>query len=366
MNRLPSPPLVFGLGLLALAACGENDLPTQPPTEPTAAPVLATFAANSWTARAAYPLDTVPGVTAVGPGGQAGVVNNSAGQPIVYMIGDRDDEDCCEVPIGRYNVATNVWSFAPRQQPVGVLVYGTNGVANIGGKLFFSGGYDKGGSVVEITFRTTVYDPVANTLTERASLPKASADGISAVINDQLYVLPGTCSTEWVGSQYCDTESYRRLFRYNPATDHWVSKKLAPHYHKNGAGGAISGKFYVVGGEERYTRAPVTTLDVYDPATETWKTLAPVPVGGTMTGAVLRNKLFVLVSSSANGQVTNHVYAYDPTTNHWNAKASPKWGHAALVLVRLPDGPHLVAVGGAHFDASVDAYVSNDTELYTP
>jgi N-acetylneuraminic acid mutarotase len=364
MLRPPSPHLVVGLGLLALVACGEDDTPMQPTTE--SAPAAATFAftSNSWTLRAPYPLKPMAGAYPRGPLNMgAGVVNNSAGQPIVYTIGASDDEDCCYIPIGRYNVATNAWSLDPLQFG-GLLVYNTNGVVNIGGKLYFSGGYDKAGSVVEITFRTTVYDPVTSTLTDKAQLPKASADGISALVNGQLYVLPGTCSYDWVGSQYCDTNPFRRLFKYNPATNRWVTKTLAPHYHKNGAGGAINGKFYVVGGEETYTRTPITALDVYDPATGTWKTLPPVPVGGRMFGAVMRNKLFVLVSNSVNGHAVNHLYAYDPATNRWNAKVGPKWWHEALVQVRLADGPHLVAVGGVH--DSLGVAVANATEVYTP
>ena len=358
MLRPPSPHLVVGLGLLALVACGEVDTPLQPTTESAPAGATLAFTSNSWTRRAAYPLDTVPGSFPRGPIDLgAGVVNNSAGQPIVYTIGASDDENCCHIPIGRYNVATDTWSF-DRLQDGGVLVYNTNGVTNIGDKLFFPGGYDKTGSYLEITQETRLYDPVAHTVTPKAFMPKGTADGVSALIGGLLYVLPGTCSIE----DWCEEEPFRRLFRYNPATDHWVSKKLAPHFHKKGAGGAINGKFYVVGGEETFSRAPITALDVYDPATETWKTLAPVPIGGRMAGAVMRNKLFVLVSTSTG----NHLYAYDPATNHWNAKAGPKWGHEALVLVRLADGPHLVAVGGAHFDVALNAFVSNDTELYTP
>ena len=365
MLRPPSLHLVLGLGLLALAACGESDTPTQPPTESApAAPSLA-LASNTWTARAPYPLDPVPGVFPAGPLGLgAAVVNNSAGQPIVYTIGATDEEDCCEIPIGRYNVATDAWSLV-EQEPVGVFVYNTNGVANIGGKLFFSGGYDKGGSFLEITWKTMVYDPVANTLAPKADLPKASADGISAVIDGLLYVLPGTCSNDEVGGIFCASHPFRRLFRYNPATDHWVTKKLAPHYHKNGAGGAIGGKFYVAGGVDSL-RDPIKGLDVYDPATESWKTLAPLPIGGRAIGAVMQGKLFVVVQPrDASGHITGiHAYAYNPATNRWNAKAAPQWPHEAVVLARLGDGPHLVAVGGIHDSLGVS--VANDTELYTP
>ena len=40
----------------------------------------------------------------------------------------------------------------------------------------------------------------------------------------------------------------------------------------------INGKFYVAGGNG------TNTLDRYDPATDTWQTLAPLPVGGSRAG----------------------------------------------------------------------------------
>ena len=356
MRRQSSLPLVLGLGLLALAACGESDSPTQPTTEST--PVsqpLAALTSNTWTLKAPYP--AVVGAKRL----SAGVVNNASGQPIVYTFGAVDDEDCCAIPIARYNVATDAWSI-PSREP-GVFVYETNGVGQIGGKLYYTGGWDKSGSERELTAATMVYNPASNTLTRKADMPKATADGISAVIDNLLYVLPGICSIEFVGGVFCDSPFYRRLLRYNPASDHWVSKRLAPHFHRNGAGGAIAGKFYVAGGLDTLG-APVRALDVYDPPTDTWKTLAPLPTGGKIQGAVIQGKLLVIISSFANGQVTNHAYLYNPATNRWNAKAAPKWNHDAVVLVRLNDKPYLLAIGGTHTSGGVE--VVNDSELYTP
>jgi N-acetylneuraminic acid mutarotase len=357
MLRPPSLPLVLGLGLLALAACGESDTPTQPATGST--PVsqrLAALTSNTWTLRAPYP---------DGIGAQrlsAGVVNNASGQPIVYTFGAVDEEDCCPIPIAHYNATTDVWSI-PSRDP-GVFVYETNGVGQIGGKLYYTGGYDKSGSERHITPATMAYDPASNTLTRKADMPKGGADGISAVIDNLLYVLPGLCLDEEVGGPNCGNPYYRRLLRYNPASDHWVSKKLAPHFHRNGAGGAIAGKFYVAGGFDTLS-APVTALDVYDPTTDTWKTLAPLPVGGMAQGAVIQGKLFVTVwIEDDNSFVMNKAYVYNPATNRWNAKAAPKYPHYAVVLVRLNDKPYLLAVGGAHRNGSV--LVGNDNELYTP
>jgi N-acetylneuraminic acid mutarotase len=364
MLRPPSPHQVLGLGLLALAACGESDTLTQPLTEsaPASAP-LAALTSNTWTSRAPYP--SPPKSEAFGAVRlSAGVVNNSAGQPIVYTFGAADDANCCGVSVVSYNVATNTWSGDPAADEPQVHVFNTNGVGQIGGKLYFSGGYEKLSSFLLITAAAWAYDPARNTLTRTADMPKATADGISAVIDGKLFVLPGTCSGDhYPGPQGCEHPAFRRLFRYNPAANHWVTKRSAPHFHRNGTGGAINGKFYVAGGIDD-NHAPVRALDVYDPLTDTWKTLAPLPIGGRNYGAVIQGKLFVIVPTFINGQITHRAYVYNPATNRWNPKAAPRWGHEAVVLVRLNDKPYLLALGGYHSTES--GVVVNDSELYTP
>jgi hypothetical protein len=358
MLRPPSLHLVLGLGLLAVAACGESDTPSQPASDftPVSSP-LAALTSNTWTLRAPYP--SCSGCDGIGTARiSAGVAYNSAGQPIAYTFGGAA-EGGGAILLASYNVATDVWKLGDTQ----VFTYDANGVGNIGGKLYISGGYDRSPPFVEITAKTFAYDPVANTLTRKADMPKASADGITAVIGDKLFVLPGTCSDEATGSGFCDVKPFRRLYRYAPASDHWVSKRQAPHFHRKGSGGAIAGKFYVAGGRDS-VGGLVTALDVYDPATDTWKTLAPLPIGGHNIGAVIQGKLFVIVTTESNDQLTNHAYVYNQTTNKWNPKAAPKFAHEALVLVRLDDKPYLLAVGGSRIENG--SVVVNDNELYTP
>ena len=180
-------------------------------------------------------------------------------------------------------------------------------------------------------------------------MPKFTGDGVSGVIDGKLYVLPGTCSTE-DGS--CSLEPIRQLYRYDPASNSWVTRRPAPHFHKNGAAAVIGGKLYVAGGFNG--SRPVADLDVYDPATNSWTTLAPMPAAGRAIGAALGGKLFVITSA---------MHAYDPRTNTWQVKAAPGWSHAALVRVLLNGRGALLAVGGYQ---GVHNDIPTPTELYTP
>ena len=230
-----------------------------------------------------------------------------------------------------------------------------NGVGTIGGKLYFSGGYNGiEGGVKEQSRQVWAYDPVARRLIARADMPRATAEGVTGVIGDKLYVLPGICNSNYglPRAGYCAENPIRRLYRYDPATNKWGARKSAPHYHRFGAGGVIGGKFYVVGGFHGFT--PVADLDVYDPATDTWKTLAPIPTAGRAIGTALQNKLYVIAGSNA--------YVYNPGTNKWSSIAAPTWGHDGAVRVVINGKPKFLAVGGLH-GPDADA---NNTEVYTP
>jgi hypothetical protein len=341
--------LALALGLLAAAACSESTTPTPPDRagdELPAAPSLA-VGSNTWTTRAPLPEFSF--------GISAAAITNSAGQSIVYALAQNGDENGIGFAVRAYNVATNTWTT----KNTIVRVARTNGIGVIGGKLYFSGGFAEfDASCCQVQF-LYAYDPVTDQLTRKADMPKATAEGVTGVISDKLYVLPGNCSGDFYpGPLGCATRDIRTLFRYNPATNTWATRPLAPHFHNRGAGGVIDGKFYVAGGRTA-SFSNVSALDVYDPATNKWTTRASLPVAGPVIGAVMNHKLFVILRESPGT-----MYAYDPATNTWSAKASPALHHETLVRVAVNGRNRLLAVGGQHNTSGV--WVFHDSELYTP
>jgi len=339
------------LGTLALAACGEDSSPTQPGSAGEQAPAAPSFAvgSNTWTPKAALPS---------GPTGVAtGMVYDANGNSIVYAFGGTLD-GFTGFAIQAYSVATNTWTTKNSK----VYYFNTNGVGKIGSRLYFTGGYDTGGAYdPSVSGQTFAYDYANDRLIEKAKMPKATADGVSGVIGTKLYVLPGTCSGDrWPDPRYCETEPIRKLYRYDPSTNTWATRASAPHYHKNGAGGVINGKFYVAGGSNNYQAT--AALDVYDPATNTWKTLAPLPTSNTFAaGAVLGNKLVVAAWSYVDGKAVIRTYSYDPVTNKWTAKASPP-NVGALARVGISGKSYVISVGGT--GSCCDSELPS--QLYTP
>ncbi len=337
MRSLPSFAAATGL----LLACADQTGPGPTPGAPTGQPPASI--ANTWSLRAPRPSSGALYQTF------AGTAPNRVGQSIVYVFGGTDGEGT-GFGSGSYNVATDTWAGGLAT----VAAFGSNGVGKIGSRLYFSGGYNQVETPASFTNRLWAYDYANDRLTERAPLPIFGAEGVTGVISGKLYVLPGACSGDrYPMAGYCAEEPTRRLFRYDPGTNAWVSRRQAPHVHRAGAAAVIGGKLYVAGGFDGFD--PVTALDVYDPGANTWRTLAPIPRGGRAVGTMLQGKFHVLVGR-------NH-YSYDPVSNRWRTLASSQYAHDALLKVQLDGRSRLLAVGGNH-GPNIDT--PNPTELYLP
>jgi len=347
--RIPSPApyrltLSLAVGALGMTACGE-DTPTQP--EGAAVPSEAVSAtANSWSDRKAPPF---PGEFS---GFDLGMAPNAAGESVVYAIGGTDGEGGVGFPVLAYNVATDTWSNPSGDAHVGV--FDVNGVGRLGSKLYFSGGSNEAGNLPNYVNQLWAYDARQDRLIRKADMPIYSGQGLTGVISGKLYVLPGVCSADlYPQPGYCASEQTRRFYRYDPSSNTWAGRRQAPHYHWRGAAGVIGGKFYVAGGKTSEFGTDVTALDVYDPGTNTWTTRAPIPTGGTASGAALGGQLYAIVVHFNGTTPDIRAYSYNPNTNRWRTRAAPDFV-GPVTKVTLNGGGRLLMVSGTR------------TAMYTP
>jgi N-acetylneuraminic acid mutarotase len=90
----------------------------------------------------------------------------------------------------------------------------------------------------------------------------------------------------------------------------------------------IDGKFYLAGGQTRV--AINKALDVYNPATNTWTTKAPMPEPRShMASTVINGRLFVASGIVDGAGKVATALAYNPNTNSWATKASMPTARAA-------------------------------------
>jgi N-acetylneuraminic acid mutarotase len=112
------------------------------------------------------------------------------------------------------------------------------------------------------------------------------------------------------------------------------------------AGGVLGGLIYVAGGGSH--GLSLSTVEAYDPRTNSWATRAPMPVPTGAAGAGVANGVLHVVggltTGASGGSFLALDQAYSPSTNSWALLApmpTPRSGRAAAVL-----GGVLFAAGG--------------------
>ena len=191
----------------------------------------------------------------------------------------------------------------------GVFNHCSRGVAGaIRGKLYIANGQDGGGRSPPLSFR---YDPATNRSSFMGNMPRSGHTwGAGGAIEGKLYVVGGT---------YNDLSVTDSLDAYDPVTELWTSLAPMPTPRSGAAAAVINGKLYVAGGNDAGFVA-LTTLEVYSPITNSWQTLAPMPTARTYAAAgVATNaagqKVLYIVGGQADalgGPVLNTVEYYTP------------------------------------------------------
>jgi non-specific serine/threonine protein kinase len=117
------------------------------------------------------------------------------------------------------------------------------------------------------------------------------------------------------------------------------------------AGVVLDGRFYVLGGRPPFS---IATAERYDPATNTWTTLAPLNTPRSGFPAVAVGGRVVVFGGEGAGIIPS-TEAYDPATNTWTPlpdMRTPRHGHGGVAKGRrvyaLEGGPTL---GGSSSDA---------------
>lgn len=148
------------------------------------------------------------------------------------------------------------------------------------------------------------YDPASNKWTKRDPMPLPSHHVALAEYRGDIYmfggfVYPRSAPPAW--------DPIDNAWKYDPTTDRW--KALAPMPEKRGAAvaAAVGDKIYVIGGasmppgsqEKGITpmspQVCLGTVDEYDPASNTWRQRAPMPTPRNHAAVgVVNGKIYVI------------------------------------------------------------------------
>jgi murein DD-endopeptidase MepM/ murein hydrolase activator NlpD len=181
------------------------------------------------------------------------------------------------------------------------------GIAVLDGKIYSIGGFGGGSDYQNDTF---VYDPATDIWMVKSPMPTTREYLGAAVVDGKIYAIGGDI---YLTTPYATNEMY------DPVTDSWTIKSPMPTPRWNMGVVSVDDKVYVIGGETYSggVKINVNVNEVYDPATDSWATLAPRPVEGQCVAVALNGQIYTF----GGGPQGAANYRYDPTANTWTARA---------------------------------------------
>ncbi|HTD88100.1 MAG TPA: kelch repeat-containing protein [Candidatus Binatia bacterium] len=247
-----------------------------------------------------------------------------------------------------YDLASNTWTMkAP--MPTARDLSGTNG-AVVAGKMYVIGGNNG-----YATTANEAYDPKTDTWTTRSPMPTPRANLAVVALDGLIYAIGGTNTSGSV--------RYQTVEVYNPATDKWTIAPPMPTARDLLAAAVINGIIYVAGGF-RITAGSLNTFEAFDPKSRTWTTKAPLPTPRRLHAVGVINGSLIVVGGTNNLTLVSTVDVYDPVTNAWASLASSFPGARNQPAVVAANNV-LFAIGGG-LDLEGNKSVTNNEEFIPP
>lgn len=117
---------------------------------------------------------------------------------------------------------------------------------------------------------------------------------------------------------------------YDPKTDQWafVAPLPEPLHHTTAV--SLGGRVYVIGGYNTLSFNPVASAYRYDPQTNQWTKIANLPSRrGALASVVIGSKIYSVGGEEASA--TGDLTSYDPTTDRWTSLATMPTPHEHLI-----------------------------------
>ena len=139
------------------------------------------------------------------------------------------------------------------------------------------------------------YDVGSNNWRERSAMPTARNHLVVSAVNGKIYAIGGRLASPFV-SLGSDTDVVEE---YDPTTDMWgVPRARVSTPRASMVSGVHAGRIYIAGGEIQSSQVTSTfrTVEAYEPATNQWFVLPPVPLGRQPIAGYVIGDTFYVVS----------------------------------------------------------------------
>jgi N-acetylneuraminic acid mutarotase len=212
-----------------------------------------------------------------------------------------------ELPIA--SAAHDTWSTGT---PLPIALEGP-ATGAIGGQIYVVGGWN-GTTVLP---NNQVYNPATNTWSTSEPMPLATYSAASAVYKNILFIFGGSTS---------GTNVVSKVWAYDPAKDLWVAR-LAMNTARAQARAVVeNGIIYVIGGVDSVDGDRLTTVEAYNPVSNSWTEEAPLLEGKSGSTVGLLGSTITAADGDTSSGDTGDNEEYAASTNLWSALASDPTG----------------------------------------
>ena len=159
------------------------------------------------------------------------------------------------------------------------------GVAVVDGQIYAIGGASANG----FSSYNEQYDPAKDTWTIKSPMPTARSAFAIASVGKCVYCIGG-----YVKPTINQETATSANEMYDPATDSWITKAPMPTPELGVEANVVNGRIYIIGGSNNST-----INQVYDPAVDSWTTKTSVPNPAPIySTAVVGDNIYVFTSTS--------------------------------------------------------------------
>jgi N-acetylneuraminic acid mutarotase len=191
----------------------------------------------------------------------------------------------------------------------------------------------------------------------RAMLPTNNSEMAVAETNGKIYVLGGYPPSG---------ESVTTVQVYDVATDTWSMAAALPEPLHHPVAVGVAGKIYSLGGQIGRNQTVDTNLTIaLDPVANMWATLAPMPTArGAGAAAVIDDKIYVV---GGRPPAENAFEVYDISDDAWMPlpdlpTAANDRNHLAATAI----GGKVYVAGGRYDGGSVGSMMTDRLDIYDP
>ena len=195
----------------------------------------------------------------------------------------------------------------------------------VDGNIYAIGG---AGPIYQALSTVEMYDPETDIWTEKSEMPTARQGLTTSVVDGKIYAIGGVDSAS---QGYSQLEIFTTVEEYDPETDTWTTKSPMPTARAWHSANVVDGKILIIGGEWEAKPGVATNhvlvVEVYDPATDTWSQKGDMPkhrAGGS--SSVVDGKIYLFGGHGGAERVDE----YDPVTDSWTAKSEMPTARNAL------------------------------------